>query len=576
MPIPMINITADDKITNFETHFKVSAGPGAGKTRWLINHIKNVLNNSDRLGNNRKVACITYTNVAAETVLERLGNNSDRVEVSTFHSFLYKNVIKPFLFLIPASYELDINRVDGHDEMPIYKGWLFEWKTATGQTYISDDAKIIEAFKDLAWQFNNTGNLILKTKKPYTGRIGNYSIKNDSYIEYKKMYWRKGILDHEDILFFSHILISLNPRVLSVLRAKFPYVFIDEFQDTNPIQTVIVKKIAEIETKVGVIGDIAQSIYQFQGADPSQFRDFTLSEIIHYSIADNHRCTNMITTLLNSIRTDITQNGKRNVEGNPITALVGTKMWALAKAEELAIGDIHSLTRDNITSNIMRDRSNFIATHRKLIEELRETDSNPSRMHTIIACIKATEYAKQHRYKDALKEISKELKKLEGQRDDIQKIALKILKNLLSKYGTYKNGTLLAYKSVIDSIYPNTLSNFRAGAIKTFYESNTYEQLAICVNLKDDTSHHRTIHKAKGAEFENVLLILDKKNRAGTFDEKDDLGFLIAPDLQNNEEHRIRYVGVSRARENLYINVPSLSAASTTKLGTLGFNIVLE
>jgi len=82
----------------------------------------------------------------------------------------------------------------------------------------------------------------------------------------------------------------------------------------------------------------------------------------------------------------------------------------------------------------------------------------------------------------------------------------------LSKYDTYKNGTLHSYKSVIDSLYPITLSNFRAGAIKTFYESNTYEQLAICVNLKEDTSFHRTIHKAKGAEFENVLLVLDKKS----------------------------------------------------------------
>jgi len=94
----MINISADDKISDLETHYIVSAGPGAGKTRWLINHIKNVLNNSARLSNNRKIACITYTNVAAETILERLGYNGDRVEVSTFHSFLYKNVIKPFLF----------------------------------------------------------------------------------------------------------------------------------------------------------------------------------------------------------------------------------------------------------------------------------------------------------------------------------------------------------------------------------------------------------------------------------------------------------------------------------------------
>src|SRR3989338_7836816 len=142
MAIPIENITADDKINDFENHFKVSAGPGAGKTRWLINHINNVVRNSTRLGNSRKIACITYTNVATETILERLGKQTDRVEVSTIHSFLYKHLIKPFAFLIPTIYELKIANIDGHDEIPVYKSWIFEWKTITQQTYLKDDVKI--------------------------------------------------------------------------------------------------------------------------------------------------------------------------------------------------------------------------------------------------------------------------------------------------------------------------------------------------------------------------------------------------------------------------------------------------
>ena len=424
MSIPVTCISAEDRIGNIESHFKVAAGPGAGKTRWLINHIQNVLHNSKRLGNTRKIACITYTNIAAETILERLKNNDGSVEVSTFHSFLYKHVVKPFLFLIPTEYQLDINRVDGHDEMPIYKGWLFEWKKQTGQAYISDDSKIIIALKDLAWQFDSSNNLVLKTKKTYTGRISaTVSIRNNSYIEYKKMYWSKGILDHEDILFFSYILITQNPKILTVLRAKFPYLFIDEFQDTNPVQTALIKKIAEAETITGVIGDIAQSIYGFQGADPNQFSAFSISGIQNYTIADNHRSTIKITTLLNAIRSDITQDARRNVDGNVITVLIGDKIWALAKATELANGEIYSLTRDNVTSNIMRDKSTFAFTHKKLIEELREVDSNSLRMHLVSACIRATEYARQNRYKDGLREISKELKKIE-EKVDIQKSKL--------------------------------------------------------------------------------------------------------------------------------------------------------
>ena len=68
----MIQINAASFIP-IEQHFKVSAGPGAGKTRWLVNRIKNILHQSTRLGKTRKIVCITYTNVAAEIILERLG-----------------------------------------------------------------------------------------------------------------------------------------------------------------------------------------------------------------------------------------------------------------------------------------------------------------------------------------------------------------------------------------------------------------------------------------------------------------------------------------------------------------------
>ena len=69
---------------------------------------------------------------------------------------------------------------------------------------------------------------------------------------------------------------------------------------------------------------------------------------------------------------------------------------------------------------------------------------------------------------------------------------------------------------------------------------------------------HRTIYKAKGAEFDNVMLILKAEN---------DLEFIKSPDI-SKEEHRINYVAVSRAKENLFINVPELSANNERLLGS--------
>ena len=69
-----------------------------------------------------------------------------------------------------------------------------------------------------------------------------------------------------------------HPEILRFIRSKFPYVFIDEFQDTHPLQTAIIKEIAKEKTIIGAIGNPAQSIFVFFGAKRSDFLDFKLDE----------------------------------------------------------------------------------------------------------------------------------------------------------------------------------------------------------------------------------------------------------------------------------------------------------
>ena len=118
-------------LDDIEHHFKVVAGPGAGKTRWLSNHIRNVLSNSARLNKCRNIACITYTNVGVETIISRQGDSIDNVEVSTIHSFLYKHVVKPYIFLIKDEFGLDPGKIDGHDELVPSGGFVYQWKKKT-------------------------------------------------------------------------------------------------------------------------------------------------------------------------------------------------------------------------------------------------------------------------------------------------------------------------------------------------------------------------------------------------------------------------------------------------------------
>lgn len=238
----MIEITSSTVIPNFDTHIKVSAGPGAGKTTWLVNHINNVLSKSGRLAVSRKIACITYTNVAVDTLVRRLKEGVSQVEVTTIHSFLYRHVLKPYVSFVSKEYEIDVSRIKGHDDK-VLSGYQFlkDWKARTGQARIRDDNAVSLAFKTLRWKFDSAGDLVINT--PYPIKADGYNIKGGSYFEYKKMCWAKGVIHHDDVLFLSFKLLEKFPFIVEVLRAKFPYFFIDEFQDINPIQLKILQKI---------------------------------------------------------------------------------------------------------------------------------------------------------------------------------------------------------------------------------------------------------------------------------------------------------------------------------------------
>jgi DNA helicase-2/ATP-dependent DNA helicase PcrA len=554
----IITINSDSVLTDIDSHFKVSAGPGAGKTYWLVNHIKNVLHNSDKLFRTRKIACITYTNIGVETILKRLGTSSEQVEVSTIHSFLYKNVIKPYVSFVAEEFGLNVAEMDGHDDIVLSNySFLNDWKTKTGQQRIREDNTVIKAFTNLKWKFENNE---LKAKTDYPFKVGNYAIKNDSYLEYKKMMWEKGLLHHDDVLFFSFQIINKFPFVINILNAKFPYIFIDEFQDSNPIQVEIFKKLGLGESKIGVIGDIAQSIYSFQGADYNQFQIFSFQDMKEYILNENRRSSNEIIDALNDVRKDISQVKVRNISTEKPMILIGDMILALRAAKVKCNNEIiYTLSRNNITSNAMKAEINGIGLNSRLLENLKENDSNTKRSNLIYACIKAIAYGKEGKFNDAIKELEKlfnyRTDKIRGKRK-----ALKYITLFLDKFAEYENATLLDFAVFIRTNLVSDLPNFKTGAIKTFYDSHTFKQVLLCVSIPEDMSLHKTIHKAKGDEFDNVLLVLREER---------DINFLIEQNLLSNEEHRINYVAISRAKNRLFISVPTLSASTQVTLNVI-------
>ena len=569
MSVEHIGINSGDKFDDIEHHFRVLAGPGAGKTHWLVNHIKEVLHNSERLQRSRKVACITYTNTAVEIIRARLGSSSNQVEVSTIHSFLYRHIIKPYLHFIANEYDFDISRLDGHEEFSVSRSKCISWlREHPNNSLIEDHINskqlhglylkgLIEWLSSITCSFDESKNLSYKTKsinpifkirKNSLKALQSYpNLFSDEPINFKKIYWKSGILHHEDVLFFSFKIIEKYPFALNVLRAKFPYFFIDEFQDSNPIQVEILRKIGLEETVVGVIGDKAQSIFGFQGAEPNQFEQFSLANIIDYRINNNRRSTTEIISFLNHIRPDFKQRGREKFNGNKPIVYVGDRLTVLQKIETTLFEEkVVTLSRKNITANALKKNIEGTVLDDKIFNELKEFD-NVKRYRIVIACVKAVELCRESKIKEALKELERYF----GRSRESKKNTLDLLFFLNSRYSEYCNEPLISFYNILrmDSGI-DKLPKISSGKPKSFYDNTNYKSLALCVNIVEDNSNNITIHKSKGAEFESVLLVLD--------DEKE-LNFIINPNLDVSEGHRLRYVAVSRAIQNLFITIPELS-----------------
>lgn len=571
-----------------EGHFRVFAGPGAGKTTELISHLERVLNYSTRLSMTRKIACITYTNVATEEVKNRLNCDKTRFDISTIHSFLYRNIVKPFCHLISSDDDgnelFNIDQLDGHDEHIPRRDIIDKWirKISEGRTaywYLTQQGNynsLRECLKDIDWRFDSSQTLILKFRNQRTNGIASgIRFPSTKVLEYKNIAWLNGIMHHEDVLYFSYLIINKSPRVLDFVRNKFPYIFIDEFQDTTELQTWIIKRIAELDTKVGVIGDLSQSIYKFAGAQRSDFENLQLENLQDFKLEKNHRSTKHIIDFLNSLRTDITQELTRDtIGGDPVSVLIGSDSQLFAWLQANGNRDVYTLTRKNDSVESLRSQS---TTHSEnLVTSLYATDSNSARAKVLHEILMGFKFYQKGCYKNAIRQVIKPLKSKGGKtvgKMSLRKIAIDILDDLktnetrqCSLYQYY-----IALRSRILTQYDFSIgSTFRTGNIKTFYENNNVS--SVLGYIRVDTKSEdiiRTIHSAKGTEFDKVLV---------HFDELSDFQQNVLNAANNldadTDDARIYYVGLSRARTNLYISIPEADDNTIEQINNLGLKIV--
>jgi len=277
----------------------VIAGAGSGKTRVLTYRIAHMI----RTGvDSFSILSLTFTNKAAKEMKERISkivgpSESRNIWMGTFHS-VFARILRTEAHLI--GYPSNFTIYDTDDSKSLLKRIIKE-KNLDDKVYKPNLVlnRISAAKNNLISAANYKNNPTIhkedaQSKKPELGYI---------YEQYEKRCFKAGAMDFDDLLYYTNVLLRDFPEVLHYYQHKFKYILVDEYQDTNYAQYLIIKKLAAAYENICVVGDDAQSIYSFRGANIENILNFRKDypDFILYKLEQNYRSTKNIVEAANSI-----------------------------------------------------------------------------------------------------------------------------------------------------------------------------------------------------------------------------------------------------------------------------------
>ncbi|AFJ90917.1 ATP-dependent helicase [Blattabacterium sp. (Blaberus giganteus)] len=269
----------------------VIAGAGSGKTRVITHRIVHMIQNIGISPSN--ILALTFTKKAAKEMKDRISNmmmnqiNFDQITLGTFHSIFSSILRKESHWLgLKSNYTI----YDHKDSENIIKKILKDFETNLSLNYKEIRIKISQ-YKNNLYYFKNK---FQNKKLDFFTKI---------YKSYIKRCFQANSLDFDDILLYTNHLFSYFPNVLEKYQKKFKYILIDEYQDTNLSQYTIIKNLVSQHKNLFVVGDDAQSIYSFRGANISNILNFHLDykNAKIFRLEQNYRSTNHIVQASNNI-----------------------------------------------------------------------------------------------------------------------------------------------------------------------------------------------------------------------------------------------------------------------------------
>lgn len=536
----------------------ILAGAGSGKTRVLIAKVINLIKN--HRVNPQNILMITFTNKAADEMKTRIGLTYKLGYIGTFHSLCAKILRTDGIFI-------DIKKnfliYDEQDQLSLIKLILKN---------ISLTKKYSPSYflKRISWAKNQ-----LIGPKNYLEVFNDYSAEEVSlvYKKYQEELEENNALDFDDLINMTIKLFKNHHQVLTKYQDKYRYIFIDEFQDTNYSQYILTKLLGRKYQNITVVGDFSQSIYSWRGAEIKNLenfqRDFSNSKIFY--LEKNYRSTQPILDFAYKV---ISKNLTHPILSLFTDKKIGEEVifYEATNQEEEAIYIANMI--DNLKEKYpLKEMAVLYRTNAqsRIIEEVFLHYRIP---YVLIGGIRFYE-------RKEIKDVLSYLRLLVNPLDKISKErVIKLGKQRWEKFKKYyqENKDSLKQKTtekIIEEIFLVTdyLKNYdfnneedysRLENIKELksvalsYPSLTdfLEQVSLVESeyfegekkIKNkDGVHLMTLHQAKGLEFSVVFIVGVEEGILPHSRSLDDVYSL-------EEERRLFYVGITRAKERLYIS----------------------
>ena len=574
----------------------ILAGAGSGKTGALTVRIAHLLETGVKPWN---ILAITFTNKAAKEMRERVeklvGDTARDMWISTFHSTCVRILRREIQHL---DYENQFSIYDSDDQEKIMREAFKRLNMSTtdksfsvkgAMSIISHLKEEMTSWEDYAQHVDKNDLKAVRIAKVYQ--------------TYQKMLKENNALDFDDLIYKTVLLFRQFPDVLEKYQERFRYIMVDEYQDTNHAQYVLTSLLADKYKNICVVGDDDQSIYGFRGSAPQIMLDFNkyYSDAVRIDMCINYRSTGNIVFASRAVAEENEHRYYKDIttynsQGDTVSvyefnSLNDEKAFLVSEIRRLidtgiAADDIAVLSRTNVIGNMYMSRlesdgipccdysvvqdiyehwiSKDILTYIRIALGSRERIDFLRIINKPLRYISRS-YITQPADINALKrgyegneQMSKQVEKLVSDISMIRSMSPFAAVNYIRKgvgYDEYIRNYIYEHKADKEELY-NVLDELAHRASQYMSLSQWLDGIAEYIRQCDkdrqnntaDGVHMLTMHGSKGLEYK-IVLVMDVCEGIIPYNKA-------VLDEQIEEERRLFYVAMTRAKEKLYLLYP--------------------